>query len=230
MREIEEGLALRLWLREHAPDFRMWLDAFRRRVIDEVNGKTWDDLFAPAEQGSPFPMTLQRRLWFMCNPGRPLPITDWYLPLREDPLFVLLTLLLVMILELRTDAAFGGDIPIDDDRGRPLCIRLVHERALQTREPLPPTHRSRLVRVIAIPSHRAESPVGRVISYQPAASVDGIRTMIVGQWSAVRLGDVIKAAEGPAGLRAAIRKCAASNRRHPMSRLVPVPLAKPMKS
>jgi hypothetical protein len=195
---LEEGRPFSLWLREATPEWRAWTGLLHRVMDPERRRRLLRRrLLSPVGVEQCFPLGLYRYLWCIRYPAslaannHTFPV-GWYMPLREDPLFILLALLWLCLFCRRRHephlTAFG------------LCLRLpsggkVHLiardalRELQT--DTMEDSQSRLLRLIIIPSLRQDvDGWGRWRRVQ-----DG--HLCAGRWIAIESGDLIRKAGRP---------------------------------
>lgn len=107
-RALRDEEPFAVWLRASTPNWRTWT-TYLLRIIPEENHRPFKHLcyrvLSPDDDRS-FPLMLHRYLWcvrypepscdgnFQCPEG-------WYMPLREDPLFFLLTIMWICLLSKR---------------------------------------------------------------------------------------------------------------------------------
>nr|WP_246152311.1 SIR2 family protein [Roseospira navarrensis] len=228
---------LALWLRNQTPGaWRAWLSLPGRLLapprrdtgapgpVDRADG---DALLKASDTGA-FPLPLWRLLHTMRFPSRPMP-PDCYVPLRDEPVLVLLTMAFL--------AAFGGPTlsrpPFDltvtpppggDDAGsqggpRPMHVRLIEDAAIQTVFSTQGVPRgSRLIRLIAIPSRRPGVVEGRWSNVQPVGP--GQPALLrIGRFAVVSAADLVRTARVPDRLPHVLFDCFGAVRPEPAARL-----------
>jgi len=226
---------LALWLRWRTPAWRMWLP----EPMHLLDGPTDDPTEPPWVLRDPadpdrFPLPLWRLLYTMRFPGRPSP-PDYYLPLRDEPVLILVTL--ILLAHLGVPEPFDGDFVLsvpcpghqgDDtggsgavmgrDRPQPLRVRLIEEVAVQAvRDSPPEPDRARLIRLIAVPSHRATHTEARW--ERPEPETNGIPGLWVGRVVVVSAADLVTEAGVPQRLPHVLGPCFAATRPEPAARL-----------
>ncbi|MEO5367100.1 MAG: SIR2 family protein [Magnetococcus sp. WYHC-3] len=216
-RSIDQGGAVHSWFRTQVSAYRLWLHEISRLINGDEKavgagtqqklGKL-QELLSQAEANTTHLPALWRELWRARHPaGQEMP-RGWYLPLREEPLFIPLTILMLHL--LRTQGASAQTTP--EVLRQPETFQLLHEDALQSRFTDPEAQEkgcrdrhvsSRLRRFIVIPSHSTTPSSGR---WQ--TTKDGHPTVIrIGQWVAVDAGDIVRRAVNPQQFHDALNDC-----------------------
>lgn len=238
---------LALWLRNQTPVWRAWLPEPGRllappsqdkgaRGVDGLDGRR---LLKPADTGC-FPLPFWRLLYSMRFPGSPQP-TDFYLPLRDDPVLILLTMAFLSACNAKvpqeppfelnvtppeaTDSGQGeretASRPASPTGGRPysLRVRLIEDAAVPAILDAPDVPSgSRLIRLIAIPSRRPGLVEGRWTEENPTVS-GHVRPLRVGRFVVVAAADLVREARGPDKLPGVLWACFGAVRTEPAARL-----------
>lgn len=213
------------WLRNHTKEFRLWLDDFEWssiKVLSSNRNKIWRHLiplFWSAKSGAPFPLPFWRLLFTMLNPGEPIPEMDFYFPLRNNPVLILMTLVLLGRLRPPKRFAVPFELTVTPTDGTEFKVQLIAESAVQSLYTCSMDRpESRLRRLIAIPSRQAQTVDGRWPQIL-TASGGRLPVLIVGQWVAVAAGDLVEAAVRPDKLADTLRDCFATARPATAARL-----------
>jgi hypothetical protein len=224
--------ALPNWLQEQTPEYRVWLSHLEHVLFPDDAGEPLVDLLRPSTDGAPFPLHLWRLLYVMRYPGRDIP-RDYYLPLRKDSLFILVTLLLISFARSEGDTnpqvhpepplGLALEIPPTQPDEVPIKVHLVREHATQgIRNCVGQERHDRLLRIISVPSSREAFPSERWISRTPAIDPKDHDTLTCGLRVTISASDLISEAvrPEPERLRAALLNCFAASRPRPAARLI----------
>ena len=230
-RELEDSV-LSSWLRQHTGEHRLWLAHLDQSLgLDDPKGFLRKALLKPAEPCG-HPLTLWRMLWVMFFPERPEPPKGWYLSLREEPLVILVTLLLISFQRAAGDFGKSGpdgtvradpphglavEVKTDDSGNRSVKVHLVAEASLmEARERGSERREDRLLRVIAVPSLRGTQPSGRWVS---ECTGERHKKLVCGLRVVVAAADVIRRARTPQHFGEALLWSFADSRPKPAARL-----------
>lgn len=227
------GQDLAQWLRNQTPAWRAWLPEPGRLIApprtdaaaNAVDRQDGNRLLRPMHDGV-FPLPLWHWLYTMRFPGFPRP-TDYYLPLRDDPVLVLLTMAFVAACDspvpLEPPFELTVPLPSTTDSGESvrhtLPVRLIEDAAIQAVLDAPAVpDGSRLIRLVAIPSRHPGLVEGRWTNETPVPP-GRPRPLRVGRFVVVSAADVVRTARVPGGLRSALWTCFGAVRREPAARL-----------
>lgn len=231
MQGLEEGVFVS-WLRQYTDQYRSWLGRLKQFLVLDAKkkcGYPWRALLKPAEDGCPFPLTFWRMLWVMRYRSQKPP-TGWYLPLREEPLQILVTLLLISFsgnrshgarrqgdCAVRAEPPHGLAFTVRDPRNGTACnenaaatgtatceikLHLVCEQALsEARSREYARQNDRLLRIVSVPSFRGPRPEGRWTSLGEPMGPKGHPRLICGLQVIVPAGDLIREAAVPESAR-----------------------------
>ncbi len=255
-----QGSAFLKWLELQKVPARRWQAILSESFYPEDEDEDpFDNLFGRIrhilriEAGNPQrPLVLWQWLAIMKRPYGGVPDSDWYLPLREDPLLILVTLLFVLILTgkkyqglkeledcVRPIKGIGLKIKVkmpEDSRpeagseeaqhGSSLTVHLVGE-ASSGRLDLPEDHEGRrtkrLIRRIAVPSLRHLDTEKR---WQAVAGHQaGVNVIRIGRVITVPARDLIRKAYLPEHLTEILPKYYGSFRPDSHPRLIPLNLS-----
>lgn len=248
-KEIGEGSVFYQWLRKLTPHVRTWLGPLRS--LGEESGPSEggrdaspsvEELLAP--NGTCGPLALWRWLWAMRYPARAEePLRDWYLPLVQEPLVILVTILVLRILserkldllELRPVRDLGLQLLISQGSGGATPARReepCHPRTAAsdrttlyylvtdgTRAGRWSTGKGRLVRRLAVPSFYRMDPIEQVIDQCPKSTRVPVARLWVSRCETVSVEDVVRAAEGPKDFAQVLPQVYAGNRPRYRARL-----------
>lgn len=191
-------------------------------LVDQSYFSTLPCLFEPSKHGI---LLLWRFLWAMKYPDKKLRDDSlWYLPLREDPIFILTTLLLLLGLVFKDYAQPRDYCPIppsengdrfgiairDDDNGgtQPLTVYLVHRfaryRVLSQSDQQFIETKSRIIRVISVPGESFHKRKERFTHELPPANGD--KALFVGSRYRIDAEDLISLAGTPENMPNCMRK------------------------
>lgn len=243
--QLGVGTVFTNWLRRHTDRPATWMSQLRVAVSPASPPQAkeplgaWSALLKPSDKAGP--LLLWHWLWAMHYPGRAnqLP-ADWYLPIREDSLFILSTLLILRCLT-RTDThsnrpclpqarpvTDGGlEVKLERVTGSPIAIYLVHEQA-DLRFKTPPNDtagRSRLIRRISLPTARFFDSQARWVVEEPSRTAYGKPNVIdlhVGRQEVIAAGDLIRSAHTPEQFLDALQHTLAKARVHHRATLQPI--------
>ena len=253
-RFTEDGSAFLKWLDYHNVPAKMWRGFLRNALYPEETGPdSLDALFGNIrvlldfEEGRPEgPLILWQWLAVMKYPDEPINRHDWYLPVTEDPLLVLITLLFLAALtgadrfkkiseHVQPRKGIGLEVQLKplwareaeaNEENRPETMRskmiyIVSQANCGTREQDAGDQRKypRLIRRIAIPSLRYLDRERQWNSVSPSEN-NTIRLLRVGYVVTVEAGDLIHEAQTPERLPKAVLRRAASDRPPKNSRVV----------
>lgn len=216
------------WLRSRTPHWRAWLGDL---AVSLINEDALERLIAPPDNGA-FPMPLWRLLYFMRHPESNREPSDYYLPLREEPILILMTL--ICLYKLGTPEGFSApcdiSVPLQEAKGiantaqgAPIMIRLIEESAVTSViEGKASCGNTRLLRLIAIPSRYSMLQDGR---WQKVTEVGpgGIKRLRIGRWIVVSVSDLVERAKVPGRMTEVLSEAFAASRSVPAARLKLLP-------
>ncbi len=202
---LEDGNIFPAWLREMTPVWRTWTD-FLYRIFHIFEFRRnhcslYQWVLSPVGEEQCFTLGLQRYLWcirypestlkkkYACPPG-------WYMSLREDPLFILLTLLWICLFYSRRHepqiTPYGLRLTLPADKPADGYIHLMARDALrELQKDSMENSESRLLRLIIIPSLRDD-----VDRWGRWRQKNG-NHVCPGRWIAIESGDLIQRARQP---------------------------------
>lgn len=255
--ELADDSRLAGWLRANAPDrWRLWLDCLfplaapaqtvgdGTAIVDRATGLDAGCKALLQPTGLNAPLRLWTWIWAMYKPAtatQPPPL--WYLPLTEDPLSILVPLLLASALAAKEQASDAGgtgapgaqplapwwdglrpveqqglEIPLAATAsGMARAIYLVQEQALVPRTRRTAAAPQRLVRYLSVPSTRFA--VDRLRIENPPREEGGIGTLYVGHRETLSAAELIRRARDPGRVAAVLAELFAASRVEPRVRL-----------
>ncbi|HDH97976.1 MAG TPA: hypothetical protein ENF70_02445 [Deltaproteobacteria bacterium] len=255
-RLTSEGSAFLKWLDYHGVPARRWNGFLRNTLYPaDVNSEEQNSLFGNVrvlleidENYPQGPLILWQWLAVMECPAESCHGHDWYLPLTEDPLLILVTLLFLITL-VEKEGLSEIHKHVSPRRGLGLEVKFLtdsnsksgansHDTHTETREPrkvylvseassgkLEPRDQDqvrycRLIRRVAIPSLRYLDREKRWETISDRSKM--IRSMRMGRAVTVAAGDIIQKAKTPERLREVLCSVAAADRPPRNPRLVPL--------
>ncbi|WP_162488313.1 SIR2 family NAD-dependent protein deacylase [Azospirillum lipoferum] len=208
-RAIEQiDQVLTVWLRNLVPNFRHWTDFLKEQICPGIHGDPASPPSDPVREALSFgkatTQPLFRLLWRMHAPQSPAVPDGWYLPLREEPLQVLATLLLLLLAKpSSSDPEPTLEFAEGSDAGDPLKVGLIGGDSIESLRERPWSGGgTRLVRLIAVPGTTSGPLEGRLVERRgtdPGAPVH------IGRYAVLPLDDAIRAAGSPERFGAALR-------------------------
>lgn len=218
------------WLKNYTQKYRLWLADFCETDGDESHlsegmQEVLNQVLNSSDEEQRFPLPLWRLMHEMSYPGHEPPV-GYYIPLREDALAILVTLLFLARFVPKTwdKSSFDFFLTPAQNENHTLRIRFIHEDAVASvYEGNLGAREGRLMRLIVIPSRLSGYTNGRwQIERDPP--MDGgqdsqVRRLWIGNWTLVSAGDLVAKAGQPDRLLDVLSECFAETRGRPAARL-----------
>ena len=231
---VEEN-TLAIWLKNYTKKYGRWLAEFCDTYGEESQlTKRMQDVLERflnprnTKGGeSKFPLPLWRLMHEMRYPGSEPPV-DYYIPLREDALAILVTLLFLARFDRKTwdQSSFDFFLTPAQNENHTLRVRFIHEDAVDSvYEGNIGAWKGRLMRLIVIPSRLSGYMNGRWQIERDCSIYGGqdqrirIRRLWIGSWMLVSAGDLVAKAGQPDRLLDVLSECFAEIRDRSAARL-----------
>lgn len=228
-----------VWLRQLTGESKLW--TYHLECWLGLKGQTAADrmsrlgyLLQPVPDKCSFPLRLWRMIWSVHAPAQAMP-AGWYMPMRENALLLMTTLLLMSLSAQEDrfdldgpDAAVRADQPLGlgvefslparplgkaQNPSRTFFVHLVSQAALAESPALLPRQQgSRLLRVIAVPTCERRRPLGRWIVRRQAEGPDQRGKLQCGVRVTVSAAELVSAAGRPERFADALQDSFAASR------------------
>lgn len=227
-RSLRDGEPFVVWLSEILPEWRAWVGTLRRVFDPSRRGGfriMWDRFLLPDPATPRFEIPLYRYLWAILYPDQQRTAQHgghegWYLPLRDDPLLILLTVQWLAFFYRRKrppkPTAFGLRLALRSGGNVHLVARNALRELQQDGDGVAEPN-NRLLRMIVIPTLRKDADAwGRW-------RIERDGRLRAGRWIAVDSADIVREARRPGAVVATLANAfAAVTPRRPVARLLPI--------